>query len=260
MNRLKTLLAALLITTAAPAADSVPLFNAVLTMGQEHRFVLTTTAGASSAWLRLGEAWQGYTLKSFDEKAGVLELTSPAGAHAVRLVNASVGEAASVTPATLADAEDVLRAMRFEEMLAKILEQQKQAMAPMLEQSVARSRVPEEHRERFMALQRRILDETFATLAGPEMQSDMAKVYSEIFSKEELTALGAFYVTPAGQSMIDKQPDVQQRMMQLMMPKMAELGPRMQQMQQEFRAEIAAEKQAAPAAPNAPAVPPAPAK
>ncbi len=249
---LKSLLISLLIATAAPAADNIPLFNAVLTMGQEHRFVLTTPAGASSSWLRLGEAWQGYTLKSFDEKNGVLELTSPAGTHAVRLVHAAIGEAPLATPATLADAEEMLKSMRFDEMMAKIMEQQKQAMLPMLQQSAARARVPEEHRERFMELQAKILDETFSVMGGPEMRAAVADIYSEVFSREELAAMGAFHSTPAGQSMIDKQPAVQQRMMEVMMKQMAEIGPRMQQMTQAFRAEIAAQ-QPAPAAPVAPA-------
>jgi hypothetical protein len=172
----------------------------------------------------------------------------------VILVNASIGATSGSTKATLTDAEDVLQAMRFDEMMAKILDQQKDALRPMIQQSVARSRVPEEHRERFAELQAKILDETFATMAGPEMRTAVLDIYTEVFSKEELTAMSTFYATPAGQSMIDKQPAIQQKMTQIMMAKMSELGPRMQQLTKDFQAEVAA-KAPAPAAPQPPPPP-----
>lgn len=49
-----------------------------------------------------------------------------------------------------------------------------------------------------------------------------------------------FYATPAGQSMIDKQPAIQQKMMLTMMGKMSGLGPRRQQMTKDFQAGISA--------------------
>lgn len=62
--------------------------------------------------------------------------------------------------------------------------------------------------------------------------------------------MSTFYATPAGQSMIDKQPAIQQKMMQIMMGKMNEPGPRMQQMTKDFQAGISA-KAPAPAGPPA---------
>ncbi len=250
---MRSLLALIAITlaAAASAADSVPLFNAVLTMNGQHRFVLTNASGESSRWLELGEAFDGHVVKSFDAKANTLDLEHAGVIRKVTLVNAAIGELAASTKATLTDAEDVLQAMRFDEMMAKILAQQKDALKPMIQQSVARSRVPEEHRARYAELQTKILDETFATMAGPEMRTAIVDLYSEVFSKEELTAISTFYGTPAGQSMIDKQPAIQQKMMQIMMGRMNELGPRMQKMTQEFQAEISA-KAPAPVAPPPP--------
>ena len=42
--------------------------------------------------------------------------------------------------------------------------------------------------------------------AGDLYEKPVAGIYSSVFSKEELTSLGAFYSTPAGQSMVAKQP------------------------------------------------------
>lgn len=89
------------------------------------------------------------------------------------------------------------------------------------------------------------------------MKSAVAGIYRSVFTKEELVGRGAFYATPAGQSMVAKQPQVQKKMREVMMPKMAEIGPQMQQVMKEF----AAEQQAMRAAGSATAAPaPAPGK
>lgn len=246
---------AALTSIAAYAAEPLPLFNAMLFNGKENRFVLVATDGRSSSWLAIGDEFDGYTLKSYDPAEFTLQVAREGTAHQLPLATAKIKNAPAMTPATLADAEEVLRTMRFEEMMEKMMQQQKKSMAPMLEQAVQRSRIPEEHRERYLALQTKIFEETMSVFTSPEMRNQVAQIYSETFSKEELAALTAFHTTPAGQALIDKQPAIQQRMMEVMMPKMAQMGPRIQQLQRDFMAEVNAQKaaQAAPATPPAPA-------
>lgn len=239
----------LLFASAAFAAEEPPTFNAVLTMGDQHRFVLTNSAGASSRWLGIGDEFDGHTLKAFDAKANELELEKAGAVRKISLVHATIGESGgSSSPATLADAEAMLQSMRFDEMMAKIAEQQKAAMKPMFEQQAARMRIPEEHRARYAELQARILDETFGVMASPEMREAIARLYSEVFTKEELAAMSTFHSTPAGRALIDRQPLVQQRMMEIMMGKMGELGPRMQKMTQDFHAEVSGKAKTGPTA------------
>jgi hypothetical protein len=143
--------------------------------------------------------------------------------------------------------------MHFDEMFAKIMEQQKKQMAPMMQRMTAGMKVSEEDRARVVAIQKKVTDELFDSMAGPEMKAAVTEIYSSVFSKEELTSLGAFYSTPAGQSMVAKQPQVQEKMMQVMMPKMAEIGPKMQAAMKDFAAEMKAKQQT-----QAPAPTPAP--
>ena len=137
--------------------------------------------------------------------------------------------------------------------MSKIMDQQKKAMGPMLQRMAAQMKVPEGDRERFSAMQKKILDEAMDAVAGPEMKADMARIYSDVFSKEELVSLSAFYSTPAGQAMVAKQPAVQEKMMQVMMPRMAQIGPKLQQLAKDYASEQAG--QASPAASAAPAAP-----
>ncbi len=252
--RILIALTGLCLASVAWAAEKLPVFNAVLTMNGQHRFVLTNEAGASSKWLTIGDAYEGHVIKAFDVKTNTLELEKGGLVQKVKLVEAAVGEGVSATPATLADAEAALQSMRFDEMMAKMAAQQKEAMRPIFQQQAARMRIPEEHRARFAELQSRIMDETLGVMAGPEMRAAITQLYSEVFTKEELSAMSAFHATPAGQALIDKQPAVQQRMMQIMMSKMSEIGPRMERMTREFQASLPKPEQPAspPANPSAP--------
>ncbi len=261
--KLRLLLTAFLTVAALQAAGNPPAFNAIMTMGKEHRFVLVSEAGTASSWLKVGGNFEGYVLTGYDDKTGSLAVEGTDGkVTELKLVadaaTQSSGAALPATPASLADAEGVLKVMHFDEMLAKIIEQQKKAMGPMLQRMVSSMKVPPEDRERVMAMQKKVMDEALNSLTGPDMTADVARIYSNVFTKEELDSLGAFYSTPAGQAMVAKQPQIQEQMMQAMMPRMAQLGPKLQKVAQDYAAEKpAAQAAAAPAAaPAAPAATP----
>lgn len=258
MKKLLVLAIAALAAGTIQAADSVPLFNAQMTTGAESRFVLLSADGQASGWLRLGDEFDGYKLKRFDAAAGALELERDGRTVKVMLVaEAAVkdGPAAVVaTKATLADAENVLKVMKFEELMKKLAEQQSKTMAPMFKQMAERMKLEGVDQEKFVALQQKIVGEMMNAMSAPDVQQAMAQVYSDVFSKEELTAMANFYATPVGQAMVDKQPEVTQKLNGVLMPKMMAMMPRIQQMTQQFAAEQKAAHAATPVAP-APAAP-----
>ena len=255
--KLRLLLVAFLTAVALRAAGSLPVFNALMTMGKEHRFVLVSETGKASAWLKVGAAFEGVTIKGYDEASGGLDLECDGKVTRVRLVadaatHDSGPGATRSTPATLADADQVLQAMHFDEMFAKILEQQKKSMAPMMQRMTAGVKLPDEDRAKMVAIQKKVVDELFDSLGGPEMKAAVADIYRSVFSKEELASQAAFYSTPAGQAMTSKQPQVQEKMMQVMIPKMAEIGPKMQAAMKALGEEMKAKQGLLPVAPTPP--------
>jgi hypothetical protein len=121
---------ALSLSNGLRAASDVPAFNATLTIGKENRFVLVSPAGKASSWLKLGDTFEGYKLKKFDAKEPALELERDGEVTRIVLVSdaATVNASLAPTPATLADAEDLFRVMRFEDMMKKIMDGQKKGM------------------------------------------------------------------------------------------------------------------------------------
>ena len=265
MKKLIPILLAALLSVSAYAADQAPLFNATLTMGKEHRFMLVSAAGKSSSWLKLGESFEDYTIKAYDAPSSTLDLEREGKILHVKLVgDAAVTNAPMPVKATLADAEEVFRVMRFDEMMAKMLESQKKAIGPMLEQSMSqaatRMKLSDEDKAAFLAFQKKAFDEVMSSVMGPEMRADMAKIYSEVFTKEELGGLSAFYGTPAGQALVDKTPEVTAKTQAVMMPRMMQSMQKMQQASKDFAAELAAKHAAGAGDASLPQLPQMPAK
>jgi hypothetical protein len=245
--KLRLFILALASSLALRAADAVPIFNATLAMGRETRFILLSPAGKSSSWLKVGDDFEGYTLKAYDAKATALDLEREGKITRIKLASdASVANApAAPTPGTLADAEDVLRKMKFGDMMKKMAAQQSKAMEPMLRQAAGQMKGVDP--EKYIAFQKKMMDELLWVMAGPETQAAMAQAYSEVFSKDELAGLANFYGTPTGEALIDKQPEVSAKLNAFLMPRMMEMMPKMKQMQQDFMTEAKAGQAAAPA-------------
>ena len=245
--RLLLFLALLSSVMAARAADAVPLFNAILTVGKEHRFVLVDGSGRASSFLSLGESFAGYTLKAYDPKAGTLELERSGAVTRVALVaDAAVANASPVgTRATTADAEAVLNAMNFEQMMERTKAGVRKQQAAMIERMMGQFQTPGVDREAVVQLQRRMLDEIMGALDFVEMKKEVAKIYSEVFTKEQLQSLGAFYASPTGQSFSEKQPEVAEKMNALMIPRVMAVMPKVQQLAREFAEEQKAKRAAA---------------
>ena len=58
--KLRLFLLALLTSLALRAASDLPVFNATLTIGKQHRFVLVSAAGKTSGFISLGDTFEGY--------------------------------------------------------------------------------------------------------------------------------------------------------------------------------------------------------
>ena len=247
------LLLALALAPAARAAEVLPQFRSVLIDGQTNLFSLADGSGAGR-WVKLGEAFEGWKLASFDAASQRLTITRDDVTRELGLADGSLGNGAAPVSATVADADALLQQMRFEEMIEKALTAQQEAMAKSRGQMMGKQKMSDADLARMGDFQKRAMKLMIDEMDIPGMRSDVAKVYAETFTAAELKAQADFYTTAGGQAMIDKQPAIQQRMTELMMPRMMSAMPKIQAMAAEFAPGKTPAK-----APAAPTVPPAPA-
>jgi hypothetical protein len=257
---LLALAAALALALSLPnglhAADTPPVFNATLTVGKEHRFILISAGGKTSSFLKLGDTFEGYALKAYDPKAGALDLEHDGKTVRVTLVaDAAVTNAPlAPTPATLADAQAILNKIHIDEMLNRTLATQRKVFASQIER--IGQNFPGADPADVEDLKKRMTDLFESALDVGKLKEDLTRIYSESFSKDELDQLSAFYDTPLGQTLLAKQPEIQQKMQASVMPRMAELGPKIQGMARDFALQQRAKMNGTPA--PAPATAPAP--
>jgi hypothetical protein len=245
--KLRLALVTLFSVAALRAADVLPVFNATLTMGKEHRFVLVDAEGKSSSFLSLGESFAGYKLKAYDPKEAALDLERDGQISRVKLVGdvAIQNAPATAMRATMADAESVLNKMHFEEMMDRALAGQKKVISAQFQRVGAQIAGQGGDPADAAAFQKKILDEVATMLDAKQLKSDIAKIYSEVFSKQELEQLSAFYSTPIGEMLSTKQQDVQEKFGAVMQTRMMEFMPKVQKMGQEFALQQKAKREAA---------------
>jgi len=222
---------------SAPASVSgKPEFRGMLTTSQERRFLLSTPGATHSEWSTIGDSFQEWKLADYEEATGTLLLRKPGGSE-LKLTLAGNHIAGTDAKATIADAQRVLSKIHFNEMIDKMLEQQRKAMAQMMAQQRKGKLPPGVTAEEMAAFQQKVLDKLMSGIKGSDLQQEVATIYSNVFTPDELNGLADFYDTSTGQMLIAKQPLIQQQMTQAMMPRIMAMQPEIQQMQQEFTAQ-----------------------
>jgi hypothetical protein len=243
--RIPTLLLATLVTCScafaqAPAPekapDGKPEFGGMLVTGGETRYMLSIPGVEHGRWLAIGGSIGGWTLAEYRTKEGTLVL------HKEGSPNLELALAGSrVTPggakATLADAQALFDKMNFSRIFEKMMEQQRAGMGAMVKQLTGGKAPPGVSPETFAEQQQKLMDTVFSEMSAKDFEADMAKVYSEVFTKDELDSVADFYGTPAGQALLAKTPELQQKAQAAMMPRIMAAMPKVQQLARQFAQE-----------------------
>lgn len=161
--------------------------------------------------------------------------------------------APAVSPAQLDLARQVIKASKFD----KVFDQMGAQMQQMAAQSMNLSSPDMTPAKKDAAM--KVLGEVMklATESTKSMLEKVDVIYAEVYSEAELKAMLTFFDSTEGQSMLNKQPQIMQRMMPFVQGMQRELMPKIQQIVEKAKAAEAAAEAPAPA-PGMPA--PAPQK
>ena len=103
-------------------------------------------------------------------------------------------------------------------------------------------------RDAAIKVQQKSFDLVMTELSWTKLQGEFIKVYAEVFTKKELQAMVAFYRSELGQTIINKMPLLQQKLMPVMQQKIMKIIPKLQAQVKQFvaeeKAKAAAKKQA----------------
>jgi hypothetical protein len=222
---------------ASAATPPVPELHGIIYTSQGHRFALVSAAGDYSGWVGVGETVGDWTVDKFNPAEDTLILRRDDEQVSVRLRTGGVREAPAGgrTPATVAEADDLLHKMKFEAMWDRIADEQKKGIVAAMRQQA----VPEFERAGLAAteidtLLNRMGDAVVSGMQSDAMRADFVRIYSEVYTPDELRGMANFYDTAAGQAWNAKQPLVQQKLMQAMMPRVMQGMPAAQKLAADY--------------------------
>ena len=121
-----------------------------------------------------------------------------------------------------ASAEELLKVMRIDEMMANQKETIKKMAASFLPKNLSAEQL-----KTAQEIQDKAMETVSRQLSWEALKPDFIQVYSEVYTEQELKDLTAFYQTPAGRKFIEKMPELQARTMEIMQKRMAEIMPAM---------------------------------
>ena len=80
----------------------------------------------------------------------------------------------------------------------------------------------------------KIGEKVTGVLKSDAMKVDIASVYAEVFSEDELRETIAFYKSPLGRKLLERMPDLMQKSMQISQDRMREVMPEMQKLGEQY--------------------------
>lgn len=151
--------------------------------------------------------------------------------------------AAPADAAKLALAREVITASQMDKMFDGMAAQMKQISGQMVQ--LPAEATPEQ-REAFTTFQGKVMDLSMDMAKDLVANADL--IYAKVYSEAELNAMKAFFLSPEGQSMIAKQPQIMALLMPIMQDMQRKLMPQMKALGDEFKVKMKALSEATKAA------------
>jgi hypothetical protein len=181
---------------------------------------------------------------------------TPAAAPVIGLPAAPTAEAAP-SPERAAAAKVLMTNMRFSETLAKVLDVRKDQAVRYVDQTV--SVLPKgAASDAEIAAYKADMLKTYNSVMSPEAAvGGMVNVYASLFTVDELKGMSDFYASPAGQALVGKTIELQQKSGEVLQKQLQIVVPQLQAKAKAF-ADAHTPKPAPSAAAPAPAAAPSP--
>ena len=123
--------------------------------------------------------------------------------------------------------------MRFRDTMMKVLDARKEGLARMVDQSATKA--PGGASPEDIADYKKRMMEAWSTEMSPDgTLQDMIKVYAELFTADDLKVMAEFYQTPAGQALVAKTLELQQKSGAILANRMQAVTPKLQKINKEF--------------------------
>jgi len=107
-------------------------------------------------------------------------------------------------------------------------------MQQMQKQIMSQINIPENKKAKAHEFQNKLNKKIFEIISYDKMEKEYLELYTSVYTTEELKGIVKFYKSPVGKSMLQKQPIIIKKIMEISQNKMKILMPELQSMVKEF--------------------------
>lgn len=156
--------------------------------------------------------------------------------------------------------EEMLRLTKMDQNITKVIDQAKGEIRDMVdEQREGAAALPPAQAKIMNDFETKVSDLVTGVLKLEDIHPMMVKLYDETYTEADLDGILAFYKTSAGQTLLNKTPDLMDKVMGLVQQRVTSLSPEVDKLSEQMQKEMEASRQpAAGAAPQSPAAAPGP--
>ena len=137
-------------------------------------------------------------------------------------------------PERIEAAKNLMTNMRFEATLGKVLDSRKESMVRMIDQSTMMMPPGSASEAEKTAYKKDMLDTYNAAMTTQSCLDGMVDVYASLFTADELKGMAEFYGSPAGQALVAKTFELQQKSGEVLQKQMQIVMPQLQAKQKAF--------------------------
>jgi len=139
-------------------------------------------------------------------------------------------------PAVAGEKEDLAKEMLKLTDMQKMIDQMAAQVQQMLTSQLKLQNIPEKDNEKVQQFQKKLSKKILDAVNWDKLEPECIKLFSTVYTEEELKAIVEFYKSPAGQSMLKKQSMLIQMVMQIAQFKIQGLIPELKKMVEDFAA------------------------
>lgn len=147
---------------------------------------------------------------------------------------------AMAAPATESSVRQLLTVTQAHTLVERVRTQFDALMSNAIQQSLQGKTPTPKQQQAIDNMKNKMVALVMGELEWAKLEPVYLRLYQESFSEEEVAGMLAFYKTPAGQAVIHKMPVLMQKTMVDVQQRMAALNPKMQKIQERFKAEMSA--------------------
>ena len=132
-------------------------------------------------------------------------------------------------------AEELLLLMEVGKNIERTFEMMKQTQMDQVKNISLPKELSKEDSEKIASMQGNVMDIIAKEMGWDKIKEDFIDNYVDVFTKEELEGMIAFYKTPVGQKFIKKQPELMQKSMEISQKQITTIMPKIQRAIQDMK-------------------------